>query len=293
MNSSSKIKAALKPIADGLLGKQSPYRVPQKQYAVRPVGRIVADLCRIPDREWGRYAFSREPLNRRFTDAQRMELTDRAIACGREYATRCMREYGVRDSEVMATRMGMQVDFPHMPQNTDRVLFAEFKTPNHIHVYMDAVEKAEVLRGEPGVSHTLTNYLYIPKLLIAHELFHCVEDRYAREIWTQTYRVELWAPKFLHNRSRVGVLGEIAAMAFAKELNQLPYSPYVMDAFLVYGYSPMAASGLYEEMMTLAGRTPDEPDGTEGAAGNHPGGRAADSNSLPDHPAGDGKEDSL
>ena len=99
----------------------------------------------------------------------------------------------------------------------------------------------------------------IAKLLIGHELFHYVEEQYKKEIWTRTYKIELWAPKFLHNRSTVGILGEIAAMAFTQELNRLPYSPYVMDAFLVYGYSPEAASGLYEEMMERAGRTPRLP----------------------------------
>jgi hypothetical protein len=45
-------------------------------------------------------------------------------------------------------------------------------------------------------------------------------------------------------------------MSFAKKLNQLPYSAYVLDAFLDYGYSPKAASALYEEMMADDNRTP-------------------------------------
>lgn len=63
----------------------------------------------------------------------------------------------------------------------------------------------------------------------------------------------------IHNDSAVIALSEIAAMAFAGELTGLPYSPYVMDVFLVYGYSPEEASGLYEEMMELAGRKPCAP----------------------------------
>lgn len=43
-------------------------------------------------------------------------------------------------------------------------------------------------------------------------------------------------------------------MAFAREITGIPYAPYVMDVFLVYGYSPEEASGLYEEMMEFAGR---------------------------------------
>ena len=50
-------------------------------------------------------------------------------------------------------------------------------------------------------------------------------------------------------------------MAFAQAVTGIPYSPYVMDVFLVYGYSPEEASGLYEEMMAYAGRTPCEPEG--------------------------------
>lgn len=65
------------------------------------------------------------------------------------------------------------------------------------------------------------------------------------------------------NRSGVSVLGEIAAMSFAKTLTGIPYSPYVMDAFLVYGYSPEAASGLYEEMMEKTGRTPRLPEAVD------------------------------
>ena len=45
-----------------------------------------------------------------------------------------------------------------------------------------------------------------------------------------------------------------AAMAFAREITGISYSPYVMDVFLVYGYNPEEASGLYEEIMEYAGK---------------------------------------
>lgn len=251
-----RLKELLKPIAEGLFGPQGTRRGPEMpHYVIRPVGMIVEDLCRIPEEDWAYYAFSREPLNGKFNDEQRLDLTRQAIACGREYAQKLADQYRMRDPEKLAKQLGLLVDFPDMPQNTERVLFAEFREPNKMHIYMDGVRKGRALLSEPGVPHALTGQLDIVKLLIGHELFHWVEERYKKEIWTRTYKIELWAPKPLHNRSSVAVLGEIAAMAFTKELNALPYSPYVMDAFLVYGYSPEAASGLYEEMMRLAGRT--------------------------------------
>lgn len=262
-----RLKELLKPIAEGLFGPQGTRRGPvQPHYTVRPVGMIVEDLCRIPEEDWAKYAFSREPLNGKFNDEQRRDLTCRAIACGREYAEKLADRYGMRDPEKLARKLGLKVDFPDMPQNTERVLFAEFREPDKVHIYMDGVRKGRALLGEPGVPHALTGQLDITKLLIGHELFHWVEEHYKKEIWTRTYKIELWAPGPLHNRSGVAVLGEIAAMAFTKALNNLPYSPYVMDAFLVYGYSPEAASGLYEEMMQLAGREPRLPQAETPAA---------------------------
>lgn len=262
-----RLKELLKPIAEGLFGPQGVRRGPEMpHYTVRPVGMIVEDLCRIPEEDWALYAFSREPLNGKFTDDQRRDLTRQAIACGREYAEKLAAQYGMRDPEKLAKFLGVKVDFPDMPQSTERVLFAEFREPDKVHIYMDGVRKGRVLLSEPGVPHALTGQLDIAKLLIGHELFHWVEEQYKKEIWTRTYKIELWAPGPLHNRSGVGVLGEIAAMSFTKTLNNLPYSPYVMDAFLVYGYSPEAASGLYEEMMQKAGRTPRLPEPESPAA---------------------------
>ena len=262
-----RLKELLDPIAKGLFGPQGTRRGPEPpHYTIRPVGMIVEDLCRIPDEDWAIYAFSREPLNGKFTDEQRRDLTRQALACGREYAEKLAAQYGMRDPEKLAKVLGVKVDFPDMPQSTERVLFAEFREPDKVHIYMDGVRKGRTLLSEPGVSHALTGQLDIAKLLIGHELFHWVEERNKKEIWTRTYKIELWAPRPLHNRSGVAVLGEIAAMGFTKALNCLPYSPYVMDAYLVYGYSPEVASGLYEEMMEKAGRTPRLPEPQEPAA---------------------------
>ena len=46
-------------------------------------------------------------------------------------------------------------------------------------------------------------------------------------------------------------LGEIAGMAFAKELLQLTYSPYILDSFLVYLYHPKVAFDLYNEIINI------------------------------------------
>lgn len=70
------------------------------------------------------------------------------------------------------------------------------------------------------------------------------------DIYTRTERVELWRKPF-SNRSSIVCLSEIAAMAFAKRLLDLPFNPYALDVLLVYPYDANAAFGLYAEICDL------------------------------------------
>lgn len=251
---------ALRPIADGLFGKQRAVKYERPHFDVRPLELMLKDLAEIEPLEWYGYGFSREPLNGRFTDGQRRDWMQKSLDCGREYARKVSEQYGTKDPVEIGKALEMKVSYPEFPEKTDRVLFAEYRIPNRICIYMDAVKKAEGLLLRPEISQVLTEGLDVRRLLLSHELFHCVEDRYKREIFTQTEKVRLWKLGFLHNDSSVIAFSEIGAMAFAQELMGISYSPYLMNVFLVYGYSPEEASGLYEEMMEYAGRKPRPAD---------------------------------
>ena len=227
-------RRALKPIADGLFGKQGAVRYERPHFAVRPLERMLRDLTAIPLEDQYAYAFSREPLNGKFNDEQRKKWTAQA--------------------------MGLEVLYPSFPENADRVLFAEFREPGNINIYMDAVKKAEKFLKRPEIKTVLTDRLDVAGLLLAHELFHFVEEKYKKEIFTKQEKIRLWSLGPLHNDSSIIALSEIAAMAFAQTVTGISWSPYVMDVFLVYGYSPEEASGLYEEMMMYAGREPCAPE---------------------------------
>lgn len=249
-------KEALKPIAQGLFGKQGTRRYERPHFSVRPVTLMLEDLIQIPPVEWYQYVFSREPLNGKLSDAQRRTFMEQSIACGIDYAHKISEKYGSSDPQEIARGMGMIVTYPEYPEKTDRVLFAEFREPKDIRIYKDALKKARKFQGKPEVAVLLGENLDIGKLLLAHELFHSVEEQYKKEIYTRTEKIRLWSIGAFHYTSTLIALGEIAAMSFAQELVGIAYSPYVMDMFLVYGYSPEEASGLYEEMMEKAGRKP-------------------------------------
>ncbi len=253
------LQKALEPIAQGLFGKQGARRYERPHFPLRSLETMVKDLTEIPQEEWFSYVFSREPLNGKFQDDQRRHWMEQSIACGREYGRRVCKEYGCSTPKELARAMGMKVTYPAYPEKTDRVLFAEFREPNDIRIYMDGVKKAKKLLEQPGI-YGILGGLDVGELLLAHELFHYVEEKHKKEIYTRTEKIRLWSLGPLHNDSTIIALSEIAAMAFARELVKLPYAPYVMDVFLVYCYSPEEASGLYEEMMELAGRTPCAPE---------------------------------
>lgn len=247
----------MRPIAAGLFGKQrigTAYKRPD--FALRPLAMMMEDLAPISEIDWCRYAFSTEPLNGKFNDEQRRAYAEKSIACGREYAQRLTKEIGTSDPLLIARALGMVVCYHDYPEKTDRVLFAEFREPKNINIFMDAVKRARTQLTDPAVSAVMTKDLDIGNLLLAHELFHYVEESHKSEIFTRTEKIELWHVGPMRNTSAVIAFSEIAAMAFAKELTGLPYSPYLMDVFLVYGYSPQEASGLYEIMMKYANLTP-------------------------------------
>lgn len=253
------VKDALKPIAQGLFGKQGTARYERPHFPLRPLETMLRDLTEIPFGDWYRYAFSREPLNGKFQDDQRRKWMEQSVSCGYEYADRIRSQYGCETPEELARAFGMQVTYPSFPEKTDRVLFAEFREPDQIRIYMDAADRVRRYQNRPQIREVLTGELNITSLLLAHELFHYVEETYRKEIFTRTEKVRLWSLGPLHNDSGIMILGEIAAMAFAQKLTGIPYAPYVMDVFLVYGYSPEEASGLYEEMMQYAQRKPCAP----------------------------------
>lgn len=240
-----------------LLGKSEPPMPDLPPVTIRPITQMMYNLLQVTETDWGNYAFSREPLNGKFQDSDRQRLTLLSGVCGREYADKMISLYHTYDPVEMAEKMGLTVEYPELPSNLLRVLFAEYKPKKHVYLYMDAVHKAEEALLLPGMKQIMGGALHIKNLLLAHEMFHHVEEVYAKEIFTRTEKVELWAPPLFHNRSGIFCLGEIAAMEFARSLNQLDYSPFILDVFLVYGYSHESACRLYEEIMEISGLDPD------------------------------------
>lgn len=171
--------------------------------------------------------------------------TVKANACGREWAKRISEKYGTEDPKILAGKMGMKVKMPKVPTGGGVVLFAQYVQPDEITIFTDCVDKAAALEKQCGCP--LLKKERLLEILLAHELFHAVEEQYAGEIFTRTEKIELWRKPF-SNRSVISCLSEIAAMAFARQLSGLSVSPYMLDVLLVYSYDKNTSYGLYDEI---------------------------------------------
>lgn len=213
------------------------------QYPAVPPEQMAQTLRAMTDVQWGRYAFSREPLEGKFTPEQKDAYTLAAVQCGREWADRMARQYGSREPDALARTMGIRVHTAATPAGGGQVLFAQFVQPDEITIFTDCLDKAEALGG------ILPERELLRGILLAHELFHAVEEQ-NEDIYTRTEKIELWRKPF-SNRSCIVCLSEIAAMAFAKQLLGLSFNPYALDVLLVFAYDPNAAYGLYDEICEL------------------------------------------
>lgn len=215
------------------------------------IKEMLEELTELTDRQWGGYAFYHEPLERKFTSDQKENYIRLANKCGTEEAELLLTEYPGKTIEEIAREMGFTVKTPDTPTGGGHVLFAQYVEPKEITVFMDCVEKAENLIHKEKLQRFLPG-VDLKDILMAHELFHGVEYRKRKQIFTQTEKIELWRRPF-SNKSKILCLSEIAAMAFAKRMTEISCSPYVLDVLLMYCYNEEAASALYEEILEAAG----------------------------------------
>ena len=104
--------------------------------------RQMADrLAGLSTAQWGRYAFSREPLEGKFTPEQMRMYTEKADACGQQWADRIAAQYGIRTPRLLAQAMGLKVEEAPTPVGGGLVLFAQFVQPDTVTIFTDCIQQ--------------------------------------------------------------------------------------------------------------------------------------------------------
>ena len=198
------------------------------------IKEMLQKLIMIDDEKWGYYAFRREPLKGKFNEDDKLILINKANECGKKYAQKIREQYSNMNTYDIAKEMGLEVDYPDRPNGGGHIIFAQFVEPNKVTVFKDSINKAEELITSKKLAGLFSD-INIEELLLAHEIFHFIEEN-DDDIFTRTEKIRLWKIGPIKNDSNIVCLGEIAGMAFAKELLKISYSPYILDVFLVYLY---------------------------------------------------------
>lgn len=214
---------------------------------------MIENLLQIDDEAWGLYAFSRDILKERVPADKKLEMIRKAISCGREYAQRIIREYGSSDVHTIAEKLKLKIVFQDALMTGNRILFASYTPPDEIGIMTEPVDKAvQLILKDESVLVEYFQKNSIMNTILGHEIFHCIEDQFEQEIYTRTEKILLWKLLGFKNYSTVRALGEIAAMAFTKELNGLKYSPFILDILLYYSYDSFNAEKIYHDVLEMS-----------------------------------------
>lgn len=203
----------------------------------------------LPDERFAALLLCTDPLAAKLGAAQRKEVIAAALACGRTVAERLIREYGDILPSELADILGVKVTKADLPGH--RVMLSAYE-PGRKEIIVDRCALAHLERMM--AEHCLLDLLgafSVAEVAVAHELFHHVEDG-EPAIYTRSKIITLWSIGPLHYRSTFPSAGEIAAMACAKTLGRLPFSPLLLEAVLLRASGMEHAASWLERLDTTS-----------------------------------------
>lgn len=215
------------------------------------IKELIQNLRTVDRNIWGLYTFRRDPLCSRITDEEKIEMIEKANECGKQEAIALKEKYGIKSCRGYAEELGLTITEIEERSGDDYILFAKFNSPNKISICSNNVKAAEEVVEKENISKFIDE-VKIEDVLIAHEMFHFIEGG-NKEIYTRSTKIRLWKLGPIKNDSGFISLGEIAAMAFAKELLQLTYYPNLFDVLLLYPHDEKRARALFDEVYAMKG----------------------------------------
>lgn len=208
-------------------------------------------LVSISDKEWGEYAFSRDQLNNKISYELKQKMIEKANLCGKEQALKIKRRYHNLSVKEIAEKMNLKIMHKDSNGTDNYIMFACYNSPDKVTLFMKNITLVEQFIKENQLGKWLDN-VDIESMLLSHEMFHHIEGN-EPNIYTRTEKVNLWKIGFFQYKSKLIALGEIAAMAFTKELLSLSYNPYVFDIIMLYPHDIKKTDELFDEVKTLKG----------------------------------------
>lgn len=238
-------KAALEKQSFSKVRRPDSGRNQEKEGQGMRIEEQIQDLIQKPQCYWNAYAFSREILNQKIPKEEQSRLSDLAADCGREEAKRTAAEFpGMTPAEI-CRELGIRVMYDPSENGGYPLIVAAFREPDEIRLSQDALRRMKIwMNRDRKLQQELQAMLFSEwkpeEILLAHELFHYIESK-AGNLPVSTARIRLKLGPFSY-QGKVQILSEIAGMAFAQELLQLSYCPFVLDCVFLWVYNMLGES---------------------------------------------------
>ncbi|BCZ49092.1 hypothetical protein psyc5s11_51590 [Clostridium gelidum] len=208
-------------------------------------------LVNMSDEEWGQYAFSRDPIKNKISYELRQEMIEKANLCGKEQALKLKKRFHNFSVKQIVEKMNLKITHKDSNGTDNYIMFACYNSPNKVTLFTKNMILVEQFIKENQLEKSLDN-VDIENMLLLHEMFHHIEGN-EQNIYTKTETIKLWKIGFFEYKSKLIALGEIAAMAFAKEMLSLSYNPYVFDIIMLYPHDTKKADELLDEVKEIKG----------------------------------------
>jgi len=209
----------------------------------------IRDLQQLTDEDWARYAFLSEPLVNRLSLEQRKEYRQETTLNAIHLAQEIRQQYGNISPDIVVRKLNLNLVEKNAQEGGGFSMFACFEEPNTITVFRDNADATDKLIDEKGLREVVGDIKTVD-LLISHELYHFLEFSRS-DVYSVSTRIKVWQIGPLKNISRIKCLGEIGAMAFARELLGLSYSPNLFNVLMLYTQNPVSAERLFMRMVNV------------------------------------------
>lgn len=195
------------------------------------------------DMSWYRHLFSKDPLFSRVNENRIDSIITDAAACGTNEALRVMQAFGTSDINEIYNALGVSIIESTDDGGCGIYYFSLYEPESVVRIYINRLQMVEETIDE-NVGTSSLMPATVQGLLLAHELYHVCENRNP-ELFTESYHLVLFKIGPFTHKSRIRILSEIGASAFAKKLCSVEYNPLILNYALLLSVSPNSAEDLY------------------------------------------------
>lgn len=205
---------------------------------------LILKLQTISDEQWCDYQFQRELLVEKVSLSEQQRWGALARECGKTLAETINRKYCTRNIQELCDRLDVAISYGETAWRNDRLTLATYDETTGICLMEEPIQKFE------QANITALPLEKVTSLILAHELYHHLETR-DPTLYTQQKTLELWRFFGYRHQSKIRALSEIAAMSFSEKLNNVGFSPYVLEVAMTWPYDPQLCEHLVQSFQSF------------------------------------------